>query len=265
MPESSVGSRAIDAVRVQVRCLAALMVRDMMTRYGRANIGFLWIILEPMLLTAGVMIVWSYLKSGDQHGVGVMTVVMTGYLPLTLWRHMTGAGVHAFRRSIGLLYHRHISLLDTLFARLLLEFAGTTAALLTVYGVLGLAGLVETVKDPLLVLLGWTSMAALSLGVAMIFAVLTEYFEAAERFIQPIQYIILPLSGAFFMVDWLPTQAQAYAAYMPTVHCYEMFRAGFLGDHIKTFYTPWYPWAVGLVLLFVGLWKLEDVRDRLHS
>lgn len=253
------------AWNVQVHCLAALMVRDMMTRYGRANVGFLWIIIEPMLLTAGVMLIWSFIKSSGQHGIGLLTIVMTGYLPLTLWRHMTGAGVHAFRRSIGILYHRHVSMVDTLLARLALEFAGTTAALFTIYGVLAIAGAVEPVRDPVMLLLGWISMAFLSLGVAFSFSVLTEYFEVAERFIAPLQYLILPISGSFYMVEWIPYSAQRYALFVPTVHCYEMFRAGFLGDGTTAHYWIWYPFAWGAVFMFLGAINIEAVRDRLHS
>jgi ABC-type polysaccharide/polyol phosphate export permease len=39
-------------VKVQARVLRALMIRELMMRYGRGNIGFLWLVLEPMLLCA---------------------------------------------------------------------------------------------------------------------------------------------------------------------------------------------------------------------
>jgi capsular polysaccharide transport system permease protein len=85
-----------------------------------------------------------------------------------------------------------------------------------------------------------------------------------ERFIQPYQYLMLPLSGTFFMVDWLPTSAQNLIWFNPTVHCYEMFRAGFFGEEVTTHFTGWYPlvWAVTLVTL--GIWGLGRVRDRIH-
>src|SRR5262245_54023087 len=78
---------------VQARCLKALMIRDMMMRYGRANIGFLWVILEPMILTAGVMAIWSLIRPPYEHGVQIVAIVLTGYMPLTLWRHIANAGV----------------------------------------------------------------------------------------------------------------------------------------------------------------------------
>jgi capsular polysaccharide transport system permease protein len=260
------GDRSFYAgLRIQARCLGALMIREMMMRYGRGNIGFLWIVLEPMILTGGVMLLWSFLKSPYEHGMQIVSFVLTGYMPLTLWRHLTSAGIFAFRRSIGLLYHRQISLIDVVAARMLLEFCGTTAALTFVYAVLLLGGIVEPMHDPGLVMLAWCLMGLLSLGVGINFAVLTEYSEVTERFIQPIQYLMLPISGCFFMVELLPTRAQELALFNPTVHCYEMFRAGFFGEAVTAHFSPWYPlvWAMGLIT--IGIASIDSVRDHLNT
>ena len=263
--DAGVGRGTAGALQVQMRAVHALIVRDMMMRYGRANIGFLWVVLEPMILTAGVLVLWSALKAPYEHGVQIISLVMTGYMPLTLWRHMTQAGVFAFRRSMSLLYHRHITLLDAFIARMILEMIGTTTALVIVYLILFAAGLVSPFDDPGLALLGWVAMAMLSLGVAACIAVLTEYFEASEKFIQPFQYFMLPLSGAFFMIEWLPYDVQQLALLNPTVHCYEMIRAGLFGGGVVTHYTPWYPALCGVVLLAAGISRFEAVRDRLHT
>jgi capsular polysaccharide transport system permease protein len=250
---------------VQLRVIGALIIRDMMMRYGRANIGFLWVILEPMILTVGVMFMWSILKSPYEHGVQIVALVLTGYMPLTLFRHVTSIGPFLFRRSVPFLYHRHISFIDVLVARAILEFMGTTTALLVVYTVLALSNLVSPMRDPGLVALGWVTMALLSFGICCVFAVLTEYSEAAERFIQPFQYLMLPISGTFFMVDWLPKKAQEMIWYNPTVHCYEMFRAGVFGEEVLTYYDWWYPLVWALALTAFGLAMIDAVRDKIHT
>lgn len=261
----NMGKDFYPGLATQMRCVGALMVRDMMKRYGRANIGFLWIVLEPLLLTAGVMLIWSLLKSPYEHGVPILAFVLTGYLPLTLWRHISNAGVHVFRQNAGVLYHRHLTLLDVLMARFALEFVGTTSALLLVSLVLMAAGVLDPPLDPGLALLGWCSMGFLSLGFAANIAILTEYSEVTERLVQPLQYVILPISGFLFMAEWLPKSMQTIALYNPTVHCYEMFRAGYLGEAVPTHYTVWYPWLCGLVLLAIAMATLDSVRSKLHA
>ena len=65
---------------------------------------------------------------------------MSGYIPLTLWRHMTNSMIMIFRRSSALLYHRSISLFDIMLAKFALEFIATSGAFLAVWGTLNLVG-----------------------------------------------------------------------------------------------------------------------------
>lgn len=237
----------------QCRNIRALVLRDLMMRYGRDNIGFSWVILEPLLLTAGVMIVWSFTMNEGYYRVKLVEFILTGYMPLTLWRHMTNNVISIFRRSAPLLYHRSITLFDIFIARELLEFAGTTAALLIVWVSLYLVDVVGAVARLDVLFAGWLAMAWLGLGSGAIIAGLTERWDTAERFIQPLQYLSLPVSGVFFMVDWLPSWAQQAALLNPMVHCYELFRAGFFGDQMMPHYDLAYfsLWALGLS--FVGV------------
>ena len=47
-----------DAWTIQSRVIWALFLREILTRYGRHNIGFLWLFAEPMLFTIGVTLMW---------------------------------------------------------------------------------------------------------------------------------------------------------------------------------------------------------------
>lgn len=252
-----------DGVAVQKRVIEALVIRDMMLRYGRNNIGFLWTFLEPMILTVGVMLLWSIAKGPIEHGIPVVALVLSGYMPLTLWRHTSNAGVMLFRRSAATLYHRHLTLVDIVASRMFAELASVTLAFMVVYGTLLAFHVVEPIADPGPLVLGWVLMGALGSGLALVIAGLTEYSEAAERFVQPFQYLMIPLSGTFFMIEWLPKRAQEIIWYNPVVHCYELFRAGLFGEEVVTHYDVWYPALWAVVLLYTGLHLLDLARERL--
>ncbi|MEZ5817632.1 MAG: ABC transporter permease [Hyphomicrobiaceae bacterium] len=249
----------------QTRVLGALIVRDLMTRFGRANVGFLWVILEPMLLVSLVLLVRAAIFPPYEHDLEMVVIVLTGYMPLTLYRHITNIGPNLYRRSIPFLYHRHITFLDVLLARSALEFAATTAALVAVYAILLTLQVCSPMKDPGLCAAGWFTMGYLSFGLASLLAILTEVSDTAERFIQPLQYIMLPISGTFYMIAWLPSSVQEVAWYIPLVHCYEMFRAGFFGEEVQTTYAVWYPVAWGTVMAALGIGLIDYVRDRVHT
>ncbi|MDP3222903.1 MAG: capsule polysaccharide export ABC transporter permease, partial [Rubrivivax sp.] len=44
---------------VQRRVIGALMMREVITRFGRHNLGALWLVAEPMIFTLGVAAVWA--------------------------------------------------------------------------------------------------------------------------------------------------------------------------------------------------------------
>ena len=86
--------------------------------------------------------------------------------------------------------------------------------------------------------------------------------EYVERFVQLFTYVLIPLSGTFYMVAWLPYQFRKPVLYIPFVNCVEMIRAGFFGKFVPTFYNIGYAmaWAAGLT--FIGLFLLRFVRER---
>lgn len=248
---------------VQGRTIKALLLRDLMMRYGRDNLGFLWVFLEPMILTVGVMAIWSILNP-NKHGIKVIELVLTGYMPLTLWRHLTNNTVNLFRGSAPLLYHRQVTLLDLLAARQGLEFIATTTALLLVWGILNVAGITSDIQRLDLVILGWLMMGWIGIAFGAAVAAVTEVSETAERMIQPIQYLNIPLSGVFFMVDWLPEWGQKAVMYHPLVHCYEVFRAGYFGESVVTHYDLTYFSACAFGMTFIGLLAVRAVRSRVQ-
>ena len=74
---------------VQLRVLGALLIREMLTRYGRHNIGFLWLLLiknklNDFLTTKGVwlipaslVIVGAGLLSGHRYTVVIIVLVFS--------------------------------------------------------------------------------------------------------------------------------------------------------------------------------------------
>lgn len=251
-------------LRAQARTIRALMLRDMMLRYGRENIGFVWVVLEPMILTAGVMVIWTVTMGNTKNGLKLIELVLTGYMPLTLWRHMTNCCITIFRRSASLLYHQSIGLYDILIARLLLEFIATSAAFLVVWGTLYTLGLVAGIASLDRLLLGWCMMGWLATTGAFLLATITEVSETSERFVQPFQYLSIPLSGAFSPVDWLPQWAQEILLLNPMVHCYEAFRAGFFGPSYVAHYSLPYFCSFTFVLTFVAVISVHWIRPRVQ-
>lgn len=244
--------------------IQALIMRDLLSRYGRHSLGFFWAIMEPIILAVGVMLIWSLIHETSMHGVNVTTFVITAYLPLTLSRHLIGPLSKLGRSSASLFYHRPVSYADILTARVLVEVMSATLALVLIYFVTVSVGIVEPIQDWPLALAGWLYTGWLYGGVALLASAWTEYWEPAEKFIQPGQYLSMPLSGVFFLMAWVPAGARHLLLLNPAVHCYEMFRAGFFGEAVTTYYDVGYLTAWCVAFTLAGAAAIYRVRDRIQ-
>jgi capsular polysaccharide transport system permease protein len=244
------------------RIIWALSLRELATRYGRENLGFLWVIGEPLLFCGAVSLMWSVIRPPYEHGIRIVPFIVTGYMPILLVRHVLSHGMYAARVNAPLLYHRQISVLHLFIARSLVEFVGVTFAFIVIFCMLAPFGLIMPPQQLHLVYIGWFLLAWISFGLALIFGALFELFEPIERFVQVITYILVPLSGTFYMAAWIPAQFRSYAMILPFIHTVEMVRGGFFGEFTPTYYSIPYVicWAAGLTILGLGL--LSFVRSR---
>lgn len=250
------------SIRLQIRVIGALLMREIHTRYGRDNLGFLWVVGEPALFCIGVAIMWTAIRPAHEHGVPVTAFVITGYVPLTMWRHCVSRGVKAFEANGSLLFHQQVTPLDIILARVVLEVYGSIIAGLLVSVAAILLGYMELPANPGLMYMGMGYQIVFCLGCALIIASLSEMSDVLERFVQAFMYLSIPFSGAFTMVDWVPPQFQAILLWSPSVHSLEMIRGGQFGSgvhvHYDVFYTSW----TCALLILIGL--SLTLRSRRH-
>ncbi len=246
-----------------LKIVRALMLREAVTRYGRDGFGFLWVVGEPLIFCAGVIIMWSALKPTYEHGVRVAPFVMTGYMCLLLIRHMMGMSVGAIQANTGLLYHRQITVFQIYLARNLLELAGATVAFAILYIALLTAGEVDQPHSWTLLYGGWALMGWVSFGLAFALAGLALRFEFLERLTSVVGYLMIPFSGAFLMAGWLPERWRELYLLIPFPHGVEMVRGGVFGEFVPTYYDPTYAFAWGVGFILVGLVASADARDRI--
>jgi capsular polysaccharide transport system permease protein len=263
-PPNAGGLRGfMDGLQLQGIVIGAVMMREIQTRYGRDNLGFLWLIAEPLLFCLGVVAIWAGAHGHDERGIPIVAFVITGYVPLVLWRHIVFRSVHCFRSNAALLYHRQLRMLDLLVARFALEFCGNVMAFLVVAFIFGALGLYQPPKDFGLFYLGWLYCFLYPVGLGLIIGCISEKYEWFEKLVGPITYFQLPISGAFFMVDWLPGSVQKYALLMPSIDAYEMIRAGQFGPAVEVHYDLAYTTFACSALIAVGLMLCRRVHQHL--
>lgn len=244
--------------------LWALMMRELATRYGRYNIGFLWVIAEPLLFCVAVLGLWTLIKPPYEHGIRLAPFVVTGYMPILLVRHMVNQAMTCVRANASLLYHRQITVLHLFLSRMGVEFAGVSFAFIVVVTVLGVFGQMRAPEKLWMIYLGWGLLAWIALGLSLIVGAAAELVSVIERFVSTLTYVLVPLSGTFYMVAWVAPDYRRYVLLLPFIHPVEMIRGGFFGDAAPVFYDIPYTCAWAAAFTVLGLLMLRHVRDRVE-
>lgn len=251
-------------ISLQVTVLHALIIREIYSRFGRKNIGFLWVIVEPALFTIGVIGLWSLAKNSSHTETPIVPFLLTGYMPLIIYRHVVGYSIKCMQNNQSLLYHRRVSVLSMYLARQLVEVLGVVSSFVICMFYFGIFGLVEYPYDLGTMIAGWLLYIWYCMSLGMVIGGLSERYEIVEKIWGPMSYLTIPATGAFFMLYWLPYEAQVILTYFPQVSAIEMLRSGYFGPGIPATYFITYTvaWCSGLTIL--GLFLLRDARRYLE-
>jgi len=259
MPDAERGVASLLARQGAI--IGALTMREVHVRYGRKNIGFLWIVAEPFLFTVGVIALRTLLPMGtESRGMPLVGFLMTGYTPFLLYRHMVGHSIHCIEHNQNVLYHRQVGFLDIFLGQYILETAGIVMAFALGCTIFIVCGMLFPPKDPALLLAGWFYAIWFSAALALLVGAISPLSTLVDKLYNPLSYLSLPISGAFYLVDWLPSSYGKLALWVPMVNYFEMIRGGYFGGAVRVHFDSLYLTVICLALTFCGLAMLRYTR-----
>lgn len=241
------------SLEIQRNVLRALFMREVLTRYGRHNIGFLWLFVEPMLFTLGVTALWTIAGLHKVSSLPIAAFALTGYSTVLLWRNMPSRCVAALAPNASLMYHRNVRAIDIYLSRIALEFFGATMSF-TLLGIVLVA--MEVIAPPeniLLVAFSWVLTTWFGASLALLLGAWSERSEIIEKLWHPAAYLLFPLAGAAYLVDAMPREFQSAILWLPMVHCTEMLRDGYFGSVFTARYDIGYLATCNLAMTALAL------------
>jgi capsular polysaccharide transport system permease protein len=258
--ESAPRPLLIDCARMQMRVIGALIVREMHTRFGRRKFGYLWLFFEPLLL--GAMIAIIHQTRGADTIRASFEFFAIGYILFFKFRGIVNRASGTIASNRGLLYHRQVTLPDLFYARHIIESISCTGVMV-VFTIAGIAMGGEAPDSVVKMLSAMMLMFLLSQGIALMVGAATSEWDGLERIVHAMSYLMLPFSGLFFMVEWLPAWMQDIVLWVPTVHIFELLRDGQFGDLYRPIYDLQYVFGWILMTHLMGLAGLRLARNRL--
>lgn len=254
----------LQSAAIQFRVVGAIMLRELHTRFGRNNIGYLWLIAEPLILSLGISVVHFLSHTDVPFGFDPSMFYASGYIVFIMFRNNVNRAVDTIEGNKPLLYHRVVTLHDFVLARTCLDALAVTGAMIVVTTLFVLTGLSSIPERPEYVVASLAFMAWYSWGMAMFVAGAVEVVPIFERFVHPATYLIMPFSGMFYVLDGLPPQFAEIARWVPLTQITDIARMGLRADFQSTYVDVGYiTLHCALATIFGGL-MLRIARTRIH-
>ena len=249
---------------ITLRVMGAIMLRELHTRFGRNNVGYLWLVLEPMILSGGVAVFHLFSHVSLPFGFSPGTFYSSGYITYIIFRNNVNRATGLIESNKPLLFHKNVTLLDLTAARVALDLVATTGAMILILSTYIILGLSPVPERPWLIVAGMILMTWLAFGAAAVVAGACEFSPVIERFVHPFTYLIIPFSGMFTVMDELPRPLAVISSWFPFPHIADLVRMGLKDDFQSTYFSLSYVVVWCAVSTLLGLLLLRLARRRMH-
>lgn len=243
--------------------IGALLLRELQMRFGRDNIGYLWLIGEPMML-ATVISGIHQVTTTAHHGMEPFPFTLVGYCLFIIFRGIFNRAEGAVETAGTLFYYKTVKPFDVMFAKALVEAAGCTATLVVLMFIAVMLGIAHPPVRPLYLMAAIFMITWWSFALSLIVAGVTYGSHTLGRFVHPISYFAVPLSGAFWTMSIVPPAYRPYLAWNPMVGIMEMARYGQFEWADDKYIYPSYQITVCAILTLIGLIIIRSLQNRIH-
>jgi capsular polysaccharide transport system permease protein len=235
------------------RVFAALMIREMITRYGRSWGGYIWALVEPVSGIVMISVVISQFVPLPAYGNSFLLFFATGFLPFYFFINVSNQVGTALAVNTPLLQLPMVRPLDVILARFAL-----TALTLVVVSTIILGFLALTMQHGLRFDAGSAvaaaaSASALGLGIGSLNAVVFSFLPVWKQVWGLLTAPLMVLSGVFYSFGSMPTHIQDILSWNPVVHSVGLARAAVYPGYPDSYVDLTYVFSIALGTFLLAL------------
>jgi capsular polysaccharide transport system permease protein len=251
------------AIVVQYAAIRALFLRELQTRFGHYRLGYLWAVLEPGLLVALKLLVFSSLFGRGMVGISYSLFIVAGMLPFFMFMRSATKSLGVVQSNKGLFSYRSVKPIDAVVARTLLELFLYFITFILFLIVLVFFGEKISLSHIPFLFLCWCVFYIFCFGFALVMAVLGDLSEELGKFISSIFVIMLFISGVMFSINSVPEEYHVYLLWNPVLHVLDFIRHAIAPEYPITYVSFEYLFRSAIIMLFIGLLAYRASEKRM--
>jgi capsular polysaccharide transport system permease protein len=248
----------------QTEVVHAIILRETRTRFGAHQLGYLWALVEPVLMIVTFLVLSVVAKRSAPFGMDIVGFLTTGIVPYLLFASSAHRVADSINGNRGLLFYPHVQPLDLAIARSILEAATYGGVFIVLMGANALYLREFVIDSALLVAAGFVLASLLGTALGLVFCSLAQYSNAVDRARGPLLRPLFWISGIFFAANQLPTAAADLLGYNPVLTAIELVRSGWYPGYSSAHAHVGYALMCVLTLSFAGLTLERAVRRRIE-
>jgi ABC-type polysaccharide/polyol phosphate export permease len=217
--------------RLQLQIVAALVKRDIQSRFGESWLAYAGSFLAPIAWIAATWLAFYLLGRTSPVYTDMVSFIISGLIPYALFRYVVTAVGRTKTTARGLLLVPSVAEEHNMAAGALVELANGVILFLLVAGAnLAIFGKAE-LADPLAFAWGMLLCWGLGGAYAFFFAMVSRFHARAYNFGQLLLRPSFFLSAVFFTANELPEHILDWLSWNPLLHAIEVARDGMLFNY----------------------------------
>jgi capsular polysaccharide transport system permease protein len=220
-----VGKPSIDSA------IKALLLRELLTRFGNMRLGWLFVLLEPIVHIAFMAVLFGLILGRRMPGADYVYFITLGVLGFEIVMKSLKSGLAAIPSNAGLFVHKQVLPVTVILTRVLIEVGLLLISGFIVWGGFTWAGHPLAPHNPAMTLLILLLMSLLGLGLALTLGILNCFYPLIEKIITFVSRPLYIFSGIFFSVRAIPEEYRAMVLWNPIFVGNELIRGAVLGTY----------------------------------
>ncbi|MBP1852297.1 ABC transporter permease [Rhizobium halophytocola] len=240
-------------LKTHVRVVAALLIREMSTRFGSRPGGYIWALVDPAAHIILLTVIFQAIARQPALGTSFPLFYATGYVGFSFYQSVVGYVSAALNSNKALLSYPNVAPFDTIVARYILQMGTTAFVAIIVIGAISTSLYHPLNLDWLPIMEAAIAGSLLALGTALSNTVLFRSWPLYESIYGIITRPLMLISGVFFLPDSIPQPFRDIVLLNPIAHVIVLFRSGFYPEYRATAYSPEYLYTFVTGSLLLGM------------